>query len=128
MLTIIPETANETAQEAKQRLSEALAEAKTTFVVFRNAGGADLKNMIDTAVAIAKAQNPTEWRVVWIKDAQLVPEAHGAFFESDVTCIAVSLRWGTGEPRKIGKRYIADELSDALAIGEAFADAGPEEA
>jgi len=123
-MLIIPETAGETSETAKKRFSAALNEENTIFLLFRS----NAQNESQVQQVVEKANNMTQWqskvyRVGLIKDQSLVSDVVTQYFGDAADIIAVSLRYGTGEPRQIGKRYPLSEIDIEKKIGKAFADA-----
>ena len=130
MIKFIPTQPADTAEVAQKVFSDALAEPKTTYLLFRSLPETeDATNVVATkADALALRDNPKEWRVMWIKNAALLSsETISLYFGADEKIAVVSLRWGTGEPRQVEKRFLLSELPTRISIGEAFTAAGPRE-
>ena len=129
MIKVIPAQPGDSAGAAKKCFSAALADPKTTFLLFRSTTNTekDTDAVATKADQLAGRQNPAEWRVIWIKDASLLPSTLiSQYFGDDESITVVSLRWGTGEPREVKAKFKLSDLPDRTSIGKAFAAAGPQ--
>lgn len=123
----IPEHPGDSSDVAVASVSKLLNEPKTTILVFRSdpQNEDSVKARAVMADQLAQSQNPAEWRVIWIRQPNLVPAIIASYFGADTQAAAASLKWGTGEPRSVGKLYLLGEIADPLDLGGAFSDAGP---
>lgn len=128
-MTVIPADPKE-AGAAKQQFQQALGESNTTVLLFKSgiANEAVVGGIVTLAEQLAQRENPAEWRVIWVKDASLVPDEIKYYFGADGDKIAAALKFGTGVPRTVAGLFALGELGDRVAIGQAFANAGPEDA
>ena len=128
-MTIIPSKAKDV-PGAKQELQQSLGEQNTTVLLFRSSptNEAAVGNIVAMADQLAQRDNLAEWRVVWIKDANLLPDEVKSYFGANDDKVAASLKYGTGTPRTVGSLFAPADLGDRIAIGQAFSNAGPEDA
>lgn len=124
-MTIIPEKPSDTTEDAKASITKALSEFKTTFLVFRSS----LSDHDAIATVVQLADNYTRWnqaeyRVIWIKDTSLINEWIKNHFGNNPKICAISLRWGTGEPREVVDQLQLSQIDTNIKIKNVFENAG----
>jgi hypothetical protein len=124
-MLVIPKTNQENLDTAKHMFIEALNETKTVFLLFRSTSQneSQIKPKVEMAENYANNWKPTEYRVIWISNQELVKDIIQQYFGNDDNVMAVSLHFGTGNPRQVVKKYGMTDLNDNFDMGEAFVDA-----
>jgi len=121
----IPESSSGTPETAKSKFLEALEEEDTIFLLFRNntQNESQIQDLAAMADNVAQQWAKEVYRVVLINNQALVNTIIAQYFGDDNDVVAVSLCFGKGEPRKIGKKYILPEIDNERKIGMAFSNA-----
>ena len=124
-MLVIPETAVENTDTAKKKFIDALNEQKTAFLLFRSnpRNEDEIQAKADMADNYAKNWNAAEYRVIWIKNQDILKDIVVEYFGFDGNIIAVSLHYGSGEHRNVVKKYKLPDLMDNFDMGEAFSGA-----
>lgn len=102
------------------KIKTILDDPDTVFLVFANPSDEEIQPLYDDAEDIIKNNNPSTWRVLWVKNPERLDAELTKLFWSDGVTQAVVLSFGKGLQRVVKKRYARKEITRAFHIMDAF--------
>jgi len=124
-MLIIPETSGQTAEGAKSKLIEALNEEDTIILLFRSdpQNETQIQDLAVKADKYAGNYGNGMYKVILLKQQDILKEVVDKYFGDDKNIVTVSLRCGTWLSRNAVGKYELSQIDDNIKIGKAFSDA-----
>lgn len=101
-------------------IRKVLNEKNTVILVFANPSEQQIQPLYDSALKVIKTNNPTVWRVMWIKNPELVDAKLTKLFWPTGIKQGVVVSLGTGLNREVIASYAEGILKNGFDILKAF--------
>lgn len=103
-------------------ISNFLNERNTVFLVFANPSDAQIQPLYNVALDVIKNNNPSIWRVLWVKHPGQLNASLTKLFWPEGINQAVVMSLGAGLNRTVKAVYAAGALTDSFDLFAAFSE------